>query len=170
MSARRSADVELLSAARRGDGSAFGEFYRPHRAVVLAFLGRRVPGPEIAADLLAETFAAALVVVLDRDRALPDEPVAWLIAIARNKWRDSARRGRVEREARQRFALEPLGFDDEDLRRIEELIDATDVASVLAELLPPDQLQAVQARIVDERDYSEIASRCAARRRSCASA
>jgi RNA polymerase sigma-70 factor (ECF subfamily) len=131
-------DSDLLLAARGGDGLAFGEFYRRHRGLMLGFVGRRVRGPEVAADLLAETFAAALVVVLDPCRELPGEPVAWLITIARNKLRDSCRRGRVERDARRRFALEPLALDDEDLRRIEDLIDTTDVASKLAELLPAE--------------------------------
>lgn len=150
-------DVELLCAARGGDGPAFGEFYRRHRALVLAFVGRRVSGPEIAADLLAETFAAAVAVVLDGGHELPTEPVAWLITIARNKWRDSLRRGRVEREARERLSLESLSIDDDDLERIEELIDATDVATRLAELLPADQLHALEARIIEEREYAEIA-------------
>jgi DNA-directed RNA polymerase specialized sigma24 family protein len=58
-------DLELLAAARTGDALAFGVFFRRHRAVVLAFLGRRTRNSELAADLLAESFAAALGVVLD---------------------------------------------------------------------------------------------------------
>ncbi len=66
---------DLRRAARADEGDAFGEFYRPHRALVLAFLGRRAGNPEVAADLLAETFAAALVSILDADRGIPDEPL-----------------------------------------------------------------------------------------------
>jgi RNA polymerase sigma factor (sigma-70 family) len=150
-------DLELLRATRAGDGQAFGAFYGRRRAVVLAFLGRRARNPEVAADLLAETFAAALAAVLDPERELPGEPVAWLMTIARNKLTDSVRRGQVEQVARQRLALEPLTVDDEDLRRIEELIDATDVAVELARVLPPEQFEALRARILDEQDYSEIA-------------
>ncbi len=153
----RGGDLELLRATRAGDGEAFGAFYGRRRAVVLAFLGRRAGNPEAAADLLAETFAAALAAVLDAERELPGEPVAWLMTIARNKLTDSVRRGQVEQVARQRLALEPLGVDDEDLRRIEELVDATDVAVELARALPPEQCEALRARILDEQDYSEIA-------------
>jgi DNA-directed RNA polymerase specialized sigma24 family protein len=64
-------DLELLRATRAGDGQAFGAFYSRRRAVVLAFLGRRTRNPEVAADLLAETFAAALAAVLGPERELP---------------------------------------------------------------------------------------------------
>ena len=50
-----------------------------------------------------------------------------------------------------------MAVDDDELRRIEELIDSTEVAVRLAELLPADQFAALQARIVDEKDYPEIA-------------
>jgi RNA polymerase sigma-70 factor (ECF subfamily) len=112
----------------------------------------------VAADLLAETFAAALVTVLDGGRELPEHPLAWLMTVARNKLIDSLRRGRVERAARERLALEPLTLDDDAVQRIEQLIDATDVAGRLAEQLPQEQLEALRARILDEQDYAEIAS------------
>jgi RNA polymerase sigma factor (sigma-70 family) len=155
-------DRQLLDAARGGDGQAFGAFYRRRRDVVLAYVGRRTGDPELAADLLAETFAAALLAVLDRARELPREPVAWLMTIAHNELIDSLRRGQVERAARERLALErlalePLALDDEDLERIEELMDATDVEATLLELLSAQQLDALRARILDERDYAQIA-------------
>jgi len=150
-------DVGLLEATRAGDSQAYGAFFRRHRAVVLAFLARRTRDPEVAADLLAETFAAALVTVLDGERELPDQPLAWLMTVARNKLIDSVRRGRVEQAARERLALEPLTLDDEAIQRIEQLIDATDVAARLAEQLPQEQLEALRSRILDEQDYAEIA-------------
>jgi RNA polymerase sigma factor (sigma-70 family) len=159
MQAERPTDLELLRAARAGDGQAFGTFYRRRRTLVLAYVGQRVRNPEAAADLLAETFAAALGAVLDGGRDLPEEPVAWLMTIARNKLTDSMRRGQVEQAARRRLAMAPLAVDDGDLRRIEELIDAGDVAVELAELLPREQFAALRARILDEQDYPEIASR-----------
>ena len=150
-------DLELLAATRTGDAQAFGTFFRRHRAVVLAFLGRRTRNPELAADLLAESFAAALGTVLDGERELPEQPLPWLMTVARNKLVDSVRRGQVEQAARERLALEPLILDDDGLRRIEELIDATDVAGRLAEQLPAEQFQALRSRVLEERDYAEIA-------------
>jgi RNA polymerase sigma-70 factor (ECF subfamily) len=157
MAGDKRSDVELLRAARVGDGEAFGEFYRRHHALVLAFVGRRVGNPEVAADLLAETFAAGLVAVLDWRRETPPEPVAWLLTIARNKLIDSVRRGRVERAARTRLGLPVMAVDDDELRRIDELIDRTDVAVRLAENLPAEQFEALRARILDEEEYREIA-------------
>jgi hypothetical protein len=55
---------------------------REHHAVVLAFLARPVDEPEVAADLLAETFASLLTVVRDRRRELPKSPLGWLLVTA----------------------------------------------------------------------------------------
>jgi DNA-directed RNA polymerase specialized sigma24 family protein len=52
-------DAELL-AVTAIDPEAFGAFYRRHLRAVLAYLLHRTRRPEIAADLTAETFAAAL--------------------------------------------------------------------------------------------------------------
>jgi len=154
----RRSDCQLLSAVRALDGEAFGAFFRRHRGVVLAFLATRTNGRDVAADLLAETFAAALSAVRDESRALPDEPIAWLLTIARNKLIDSIRRGRVEQDARDRLGFEPLVLDDGDIQRVDELIDQTDLVTTLAGRLPADQLVALRARILDERDYPEIAA------------
>jgi predicted RNA polymerase sigma factor len=43
-------------------------------------------------ERLAETFAAALGVVRDERRELPDEPIAWPLTIASSKLIDSVRR------------------------------------------------------------------------------
>jgi RNA polymerase sigma factor (sigma-70 family) len=144
---------------RAGDGEAFAEFYRRRRGLLLAYLRPRVPDTEAAADLLAETFAAALLAIRDGGRALPDQPAAWIMTIARNKLIDSVRRGRVEQAARERLALAPLEIDDHDIAQIEELAAGTDVTATLAQLLPSDQFAALKARVLDELDYTEIAGR-----------
>ncbi|HEY1689432.1 MAG TPA: RNA polymerase sigma factor [Solirubrobacteraceae bacterium] len=150
-------DLELLGAAREGDGPAFGVFYRRRHALLLAFLARRTGSPELTADLLAETFAVALAAVLDRQRELPSEPVGWLLTIARNKLTDGLRRGQVEAAARARLEMEPLELHDRDLVEIERIAEQTDLLAQLAKLLPDDQLQALRARVLEERDYAEIA-------------
>jgi RNA polymerase sigma-70 factor (ECF subfamily) len=119
MAVEESDDAELLALARAGRGECFGTVYERHNRVVLAFLARRVRHPELAADLLAETFAALLVLVRDPSRPLPEHPIAWLLGTARHLLIDSYRHGRVEAAARRRLAMEPLVLDDRDLRRIE---------------------------------------------------
>jgi RNA polymerase sigma factor (sigma-70 family) len=145
----------LLASRERGEG--FGEFYRRHCAAVVAFHGARVREPELAADLTAETFAAALLVVHDQSRELPEYPVAWLFAIAHSKVVDSYRRGRVEAAARERLALERIEVDDQDIERINEVVHATDFLAHLAQQLPADQFHALSARFVEDRRYTDIA-------------
>jgi RNA polymerase sigma factor (sigma-70 family) len=153
-------DLALLAASRSGRGG-FDEFYRRYRDPVLAFHARRVSEPELAADLTAETFAAALAAVHDRSRSLPEVPAAWLFVIAQRKLIDSYRRGQVEDAARRALQLQPLHLEDADLERIEETARSTDVALALARRLPSEQYEALRARVLDERAYADIAGELA---------
>ena len=60
---------------------------------VRAYFAVRTRRPEVAADLTAETFAAALRGVA-RYRRRQEPAAAWLYAIARNKLADAAGRSR----------------------------------------------------------------------------
>jgi RNA polymerase sigma factor (sigma-70 family) len=149
-------DDELLRATATGDGSAFAAFYGRHVAEVLAFLVRRVGSEEVAADLAGETFAAALL-ACGRYRAGEAPAAAWLLGIARNKLRESARRGSVEIEARQRLGVPAIAFDDEDILRVQELASVGEGALELLGQLPAAQREAVRARVLDEQDYEQLA-------------
>ena len=150
-------DEQLLAAIAGCDDRACGAFYRRHLRAVLAWLMRRTGDPELAADLTAEVFAAAM---LAAGRYEPRHPSAeaWLTGIARNVLGHSLRRGRVDARARRRLGVRTLPIDDHDIERVHEMIDAheTDVARHLARL-PADERAAVRARVVDEREYREIA-------------
>ncbi len=150
-----STDDELLMRFAAGDPDAFVDFYRRHLSAMLGFFLRRTGDPELTADLTAEAFAAAL---LAAERYRPDErpALAWLYGIAAHKLADSRRRGRVEDEARQRLALEPLSIDDADLARVHEMADLG-AAETAVMALPTSQRDAVLARVVHERSYAEIA-------------
>ena len=150
-------DRELLRRTRSGDAEAFGAFYRQYRGAVLGFLRVRVSGPELAADLMCETFTQALVAVHDQQRDLPVIPIAWLLTIARNQLVDSVRRGRVEDETRRRLSMEPLELGDRDLEAIELAATEADVLELLRRALPADQAEAFRARVLDDRQYAEIA-------------
>lgn len=152
-------DDDLLVRYAAGDADAFVAFYRRHLATVIGFFMRRTGDRDLAADLTAEVFAAAL---LASARYEPSErpPLAWLYGIAANKLADSRRRGRVEAAARQRLALEPLSLDDDDLARVDELAAVDSGRALLqsaVESLPTDQRTAVVARVVHEREYAAIA-------------
>lgn len=150
-------DVDLLTSSRAGRGG-FEAFYLRHRDSVLAFHAQRVADAEAAADLTAETFAAALQAVHDPKRTLPETPAAWLFTIAHRKLIDGHRRGRVRDDARRRLGMEPIALYDEDIERIHAVQADVDVEATLADHLTADQLQALKARVLDERPYGDIAA------------
>lgn len=157
MSADRS-DHELLAAVRSGDAAAFGIFFERYQAVVLAYLVRRTRGRDVAADLAGEVFARALLAV-HRDRGPQDASAGgWLLTMARNALIDSVRRGRVEERARRELGVERLALTDRDLERIDAHTDDLDRVVGLVAQLPAGQRAALKARIVDERDYDDIAA------------
>jgi RNA polymerase sigma-70 factor (ECF subfamily) len=147
-------DDELLARSSR-DPEAFGVFYARHERLVLGYFMRRTREPELAADLAAETFAAALRGA-KRFRGDGVPASAWLIGIARNVLSGSLRKARVEDRARRRLGMEPLVLDDELLNRIENM--GTSVDAMLARLTP-EQADAIRARVLDEDDYAVIATR-----------
>ena len=102
---------EALLAAR--DAAGFERFYRRHVEDLLGFFARRTRDPELAADLTAETFAAALA---GRRRYKPEAGAAsaWLFGIAMHKLRDAQRRGYAEQRARRRMGMDRLELDEED--------------------------------------------------------
>lgn len=150
-------DRDLLKRTREGDAEAFGSFYQARRGTVLAFLRVRVRSAETAMDLMCETFAQALAAVHDRNRDLPPVPIAWLLTIARNEPIDSVRRGRVADSMRARLALEPLELSDSDIAAVEDAAAEAEVVAELRAALPPDQLRAFVARVLQDREYAEIA-------------
>jgi RNA polymerase sigma factor (sigma-70 family) len=154
---RELSDEELLVAARGGDRAAFEAFYRRNLPVVVAICRAATRSPETAADLTAEVFAA-VVQALPRYRPARGAAVAWLRGIARNKARESLRRGRVEDRARRRLRLERLVLDDDDLARVDELAAEGQRALAAVGGLSAHEREAVLARVVDEREYAELAA------------
>lgn len=152
----RESDDRLLAAAAE-DAAAFSAFYRRYEPAMLVYFARRVGDPELAADLAVEVFAAVLV-SCGRYRPGQSPAHAWLFAIAQHKLANSRRRGRVEDRARRQLGMAPVALEDEDLERIERLTGRSDIAMQALAGLPADQREAVLARIVDERDYGEIAA------------
>lgn len=144
----RRSDAALLAA---GDPEAFGAFYTRHVDAVLRYFGRRVPDREAVADLTAECFAAALLSAGRFDPAR-GEPAAWLFGIAAHQLSRYRRRGAVERRARERLGIERPALSDAELR------DVLDGAGDLLAGLPTEQRTAVAARVLDDRDYDDIAT------------
>jgi len=150
-------DGELLARSRGGDHGAFGLLYERRRELVLAFLIKRTHDREVASDLTAETFAAALVALTDRPPEISGSAAPWLLTIARNRLIDSYRHGRVESATRRRLAFEPAQASESDIERVVRLAGESELLASLARELPADQYEALQARVLDERGYDEIA-------------
>lgn len=148
-------DEELLAAAGR-DEDAFAALYRRYEHPLAGFFVRAVGRGEVAADLTAETFAQALTSHHRYDPEL-GTAAAWLFGIARNVLARSRARGQVEDRARRTLGVGVLALDDETIERIEALAGEEQAIRLLEEL-PADQRDAVKARILDERDYAEIAA------------
>jgi RNA polymerase sigma-70 factor (ECF subfamily) len=145
-------DAELLA----DDGAdSFAEFYRRHARRVAGYLMRATGDAETAADLTAETFAAALIA---RRRYKPDrgEPGSWLLGIASHKLTDWRRRGYAEDRARRRLRMERIEPSEADLHEFERLGDEVSLVDMIDEL-PADQSAALRARFVQGRSYADIA-------------
>jgi RNA polymerase sigma-70 factor, ECF subfamily len=131
------------------------ELYRAHARRLAGYLMRATGDAEVAADLTAETFAAALVA---RDRYRPElsAPTTWLYAIAAHKLSDWRRRGFAEDRARRRVGIERPALSAEDVAELSRLADEVTVVELLEEL-PTEQRHAVRARLIDDRAYGDIA-------------
>jgi len=164
-------DAELILASRT-DPSAFRELYDRWAKRLLAYFYRRVVDAEVAADLLAETFAVAYE-KRHRFRDVGRPGGAWLYGIAAKELSHWFRRQEVEWRAVRRLGISVPALDEESIARIEALADAdayrAALAAALMELTRADR-EAVTLRVVNELAYVEVARRlncteAAARRR-----
>ncbi len=149
-------DAALLG-DRVDPAATFDRFYRRHFSPLLRFVASRGLGVEDAADAVAETFLAAL-----RQRYSFDEkyPTArpWLFAIAQNKIVDcqrSAKGARSRNEALRTFEIE---LTTHDRSSFDELPAFVDDSSLLLEGLSPTQRVVIERRVLQDRDYAEIAA------------
>jgi len=151
-------DAQLLAAIAACDERAFSVFYRRHLATIVGWCVRRTRDPDLAADLTAEVFAAVLVSAA-RYQPSGETATGWLLGIARNILGHSLRSGQVDARARARLGATTLVVADHDIDLVLELAaSAGGAAGQLLAELPPDEQVAVRARVIEERDYSEIAS------------
>jgi len=157
---RQNPSASLLVRAQE-DPRAYAAFYDAYSDRVLRFLARRVFDPEVAIDLMSETFAK----VLERRMQFRGESAAeeqgWLFAIARTELSHYWRSGRVERAALERFAVNVPELDADEFERIEALAGLNSLDGPLLDAvaaLPSDQRRAIELRIVEDLGYEEMAA------------
>ena len=126
-------DAELIDAAE-ADAGAFGELYRRHVSTVHAWFRRRLEWA--ASDLTAETFAQAWLSRRSFRNEADGSALPWLLGIARNVARESARRNEVETRARSRLGL-PTDLASEDgYAAVEERLSPRAALARALETLP----------------------------------
>lgn len=110
--------MSLCMATPEPRRARFDALFREQHPAVRAYARRRVP-PEDVDDIVSETF----LVVWRRFDDVPEAPLPWLLAIARNvvgtQWRGAARRERLWLRAQSRHAerCDP-GEDESDDGRV----------------------------------------------------
>ncbi len=152
-------DAELILASRQ-DSAAFRELYDRWAERLLAYFVRRVLDAEVAADLLAETFAVAFE-RRGRFRDLGRPGGAWLYGIAAKELSHYFRRQSVEMRAARRLGLERPELDAESAARIEALVDDDELRASLSAAMrgiSGVERDAVELRVIAELDYPQIAA------------
>jgi RNA polymerase sigma factor (sigma-70 family) len=152
-------DVSLLRRARR-EPEAFGVFYDRHAPALLRWALARVCDRQVALDLVAESFAEALVALPKFRGERPGSAAAWLYGIARNLLLRYLEQQAVDARARQRLKLEPIAIasDAEAVGERLELAGRGEDARVALDRLPTLQRRAIELRVVRERPYTEVAA------------
>jgi RNA polymerase sigma factor (sigma-70 family) len=147
----------------RSNPATFADVYVEYHEQVLRFFARRTLDPETAFDLMAETFAQLLAGIDTFRGQTEDQGRAWMWTVARHqlyRWRE---RGEVERRGLQRLGVPVPSLGPVEYERIEELADLQrlrpQLEQALAELAE-DQRLALRRRVIEHRDYEEIAREC----------
>lgn len=138
----------------------YTRLYRRHAQALLLYFQRRVYEPELARDLLAETFAAAIAGGPGFRGSSEEELSGWLWSIARNTLSDQRRREQGEQARVQRLGRSRIALSDREIERIEELAGIAELREAVAQRLselPHDQREAVRLRVLDDLSYEQIA-------------
>jgi RNA polymerase sigma-70 factor (ECF subfamily) len=159
VAAARRTDAQLLAEIPRRP-EAIGELYARWAEPLLRFVGQRTDDHALALEVVAETFAQALLHAA-RFRDPGDGSAGpWLFGIASNLLHRAWRRNAVDSRARRRLGLrERLDADDHADAAAERLTAAERAPALAAALatLPDAHRAAVTLRVVDGLEYAEIA-------------
>jgi RNA polymerase sigma factor (sigma-70 family) len=134
--------------------------YRLHAESVLGYFARRTYQPDVAVDLMAETFAAAFEDRADFAGEGDDRALAWIYGIAHHRLASFFRRGEVEQRALRRLGVQRRPLEDWEYDRIEQLAGLSQMREQIDVSLADlgvDQREAIKLRVLEERSYPEVA-------------
>ena len=134
--------------------------YDRHARELLGFFARRTGDPQLALDLLGDTFLAAFAARERCEAPVGPQRAAWLYRIAGNKLTDHFRHSASERRALARAVEDLRAPTEAEYERIEQLAGASELherVSAAFERLSDEQSQALRARVLEERSYAEVA-------------
>jgi RNA polymerase sigma-70 factor (ECF subfamily) len=145
----------------RQDPSTFGDVYDEYHRQVLQFFARQTLDPEVAFDLMAETFAEVLAGLQGFRGHSEGEGRKWMWTIARHqlyRWRE---RGAVERRNLGRMGIPVASLGPQEYERIEELADIDRFYRPVIEkalaTLSEEERDVLEQRVINHRDYDDIA-------------
>lgn len=140
----------------------FTRLYRRHAQSLLLYFQRRVHEPELARDLLAETFESAIAGAEGFRGSSDSELSGWLWGIARNLLADHRRREQGELSRQERLGRARPALSDREIERVEELAGIASLRESVAQhlaQLPEEQREAVRMRVLEDLPYRTIAMR-----------
>jgi RNA polymerase sigma-70 factor, ECF subfamily len=141
--------------------STFEELWAANADRLLGFFVRRTLDPEASMDLVAETFAAAFVGRRRFRGSSAADEAAFLHGIAKRQLSHWYRHAAVRRRASRRLGIERPSLDDESYARVDELLQSAPEREAVREALaalPPAQQEVLRLRVVEEREYAQVAS------------
>jgi RNA polymerase sigma-70 factor, ECF subfamily len=142
------------------ESEQFLALYRANAADLLVYFERHVDDPELAIDLLSETFTRALETRPTPDDRPAHELSSWL-------W-DLALQTLAEHQRKVAQGLTAFDWPDRrplteyEAQRVEEIAGRERLRRAARRSLarlPPDQREAVQLRIIEDLPYTQLAER-----------
>jgi RNA polymerase sigma-70 factor (ECF subfamily) len=153
-----------LAAARTMslDDEAFDRLYQRQAETLLDYFQRRLQDPELATDLVADTFEAVLERRSQYRGDSEEEESGWLWRIASSTLREHERRGRARRRDSRGLIRQRRALTDSEIERIEDDASSERMRRAVRDSLdrlPDDQRDAVRLRVVESLPYDEVARR-----------
>ena len=141
---------DLIVGYRNGDAAAFNQFFARTRALVYAYLRKRLAKAEAADDVFQDTYFRVHRYVTSFD---PDgSGIAWLLRIAHNSLSDHLRRQRVAMEIPTGSLPDVAGPSTEDALVLRDLLESA------ALRLSKDEVSLIVERFRDGISFEAIAA------------